>query len=184
MLRAILFSLAALVMVAVFARSCGLTPEQIESRVLLADLNAEEGATYRSANRARPGVIELPDGLQVEFRTVGEGPTPAAEDWVEVHYRGAHIDGRVFEDTFRRGDPAIVPIAKTIAGWQRALVGMPVGSYVRLVIPPQLAYGVVGGGPVGPEETLVFELELRAIVEAPKAEERDALQQRVPGLGG
>jgi FKBP-type peptidyl-prolyl cis-trans isomerase FkpA len=184
MLRAILFSLAALVVVALVARSCGLTPEQIESRVLLAELNAEEGAAYRSANRARPGVVELPGGLQVELHTLGDGPLPSADDWVEVHYRGSHIDGRVFEDSFRRAEPAVVPVAKTIAGWQRALLGMPVGSSVRLVIPPQLAYGVTGGGPVGPEETLVFELELRAIVEPPKAPERDALQQRVPGLGG
>lgn len=184
MLRTIIFSLAALVVLMFVARSCGMTPEQIESRIILADLNVEEGNAYRAANRRREGVVELQGGLQVEMLHLGSGPVPMAHDWVAVHYRGMHIDGRVFEDTRRQGEPAVAPVERTIQGWQQALVAMPVGSRVRLVIPPLQAYGVAGGGPIGPEETLVFELELLEIVEAPKPLERDALQQAVPGLEG
>ena len=182
MLRAILFSLAALLIVMFVARSCGTSPAQIEAQLMLADLNIEEGMAYRTKNRNRPGVIELPDGLQFEWFIRGDGPLPEAGDWVVVHYRGLHIDGRVFEDSYRRGDPAVVPLDGVIDGWQRALVGMPVGSRVRLVIPPELAYGRPGGGPVGPEETLVFELELLAIEAAPEPVEREEWQKPVPGL--
>lgn len=183
MLRAIIFSVLALVVLMFVARSCGLTPEQVEARVLLADLNAEEGQAYRTANRSQPGVIELPSGLQVILLREGGGPIPQSHDWVVVHYRGEHIDGRVFEDSLRRGEPATLPVDRSIAGWQEALVSLPVGSRARLVIPPDLAYGRAGGGPIGPEETLVFELELMAIVDRPVPLERDALQQSVPGLG-
>lgn len=182
MLRTIIFSLAALVVLMFVARSCGITPEQVESRILLAELNAEEGDAYRAANRQRQGVVELSGGLQVEVLHLGSGPVPKFDDWVAVHYRGEHIDGRVFEDTRRQGDPAVAPVERTIQGWQQALVAMPVGTRVRLVIPPQQAYGVAGGGPIGPEETLVFDLELLDIVAPPKPRERDALQQAVPGL--
>jgi FKBP-type peptidyl-prolyl cis-trans isomerase FkpA/FKBP-type peptidyl-prolyl cis-trans isomerase FklB len=182
MLRAILFSLAALVVLMIVARSCGLTPEQVESQVMLAELNAEEGIAFRRENRARPGVVELPGGLQVEMLTRGEGTIPSESDWVVVHYRGLHIDGRVFEDSRRRGDPAVVPIERVIEGWRRALVAMPVGSSVRLTIPPELAYGRPGGGPIGPEETLIFELELLAIGSAPEPVVRDPSQMPVPGL--
>lgn len=182
MLKAIFFSLFAFVAVAVGARGCGLTPAQVEAKVLLAELNVEEGDAFRSANRRRDGVIELSGGLQVEMLTLGNGPTPVVDDWVIVHFRGTHIDGRVFDDSRRHGVPAVVPLERTIAGWQRVLVGLPVGSHVRLVIPPGLAYGRAGGGPIGPEETLVFELELIGLTEPPKPQVRDAWQQPVPGL--
>ncbi len=182
MLRTILFSLAALVVLMFAARGCELTPAQVEAQLMLADLNAEEGAAYRSANRVRPGVIELPDGLQLEWLAKGEGLVPEVSDWVVVHYRGLHVDGRVFEDSIRRGDPAVVPLERLIEGWRRALTGMPVGSTVRLVIPPDLAYGRAGGGAIGPEETLVFELSLLDVVDAPVTPERTPDQQPVPGL--
>lgn len=182
MLRTILFSLLALVALALGARGCGVTPEQVEATILLAELNAEEGAAYRSENRRRGGVIELPSGLQLETVRLGDGVVPKIDDWVVVHYRGQHLDGRIFEDSWRRGDPAVVLVSRTIVGWQQALAAMPVGTRVRLVIPPELAYGRAGGGPVGPEETLLFELELLERVDPPQARERDALQQAVPGL--
>lgn len=183
MLRAILFSLAALVVIALVARSCGVTPGQVESRILLAELNAEEGEAYRSANRQRAGVVELPGGLQVEVLTQGAGPVPAIDDWIEVHFRGMHLDGRVFDDSWRRGEPVTLPLKRAIEGWQRALLSLPAGSRVRLVIPPELAYGREGGGPIGPEETLVFELELIAIAEPPaQPEPREPLQRPVPGV--
>jgi FKBP-type peptidyl-prolyl cis-trans isomerase FkpA len=127
-------------------------------------------------------VLTLPSGLQVEMLRPGDGGVPAEDDWVEVHYRGSHIDGRTFQDSWRSGDPATVLVARTIPGWREALVSVPVGSRLKLVVPPALAYGRAGGGPVGPEETLVFELELLGIVVPAAAPERDELQQPVPNL--
>lgn len=183
MLKVIVSCVLALVVLGLGARGCGLTPEQIESEAILAGLNAEEGEAFRSANRKLASVIELAGGLQVQVLHLGEGEVPTADDWVVVHFRGKHLDGRVFEDSWRRGEPATIPLDRAIEGWRRALLSLPVGSSVRLVIPPSLAYGRVGAGAVGPEETLVFDLALLAIAEAPAQPERDPAQQAVPGLG-
>ncbi len=182
MLRVILFSLLALVVVFFGARSCGLTPEQIEDRILLAELNAEEGAAYRHANGQRAAVVTLGSGLQVEMLREGDGPVPTEDDWVRVHYRGWHVDGREFENSWRKQEPATVAVADTIPGWRQALVAIPVDTRLRLVLPPELAYGRPGGGPIGPEETLIFELELLAIVAPDPVRERPEWEQPVPGL--
>lgn len=182
MLRVILFSLVALVFVFLGARACGLTPEQIEDQILLADLNVQEGAAYRAANRERDGVVTLANGLQVEVLREGDGPVPTEDDWVQVHYRGWHVDGREFENSWRKGEPATVTVSGTIPGWRQALVSIPVGTRVKLVLPPELAYGRPGGGIIGPEETLVFELELLAIVEPDRPRERPEWEKPVPGL--
>src|SRR5690606_22124941 len=125
------------------------SPQQVEERILLAGLNAEEGAAFRSANRARAGVVELPGGLQVEVLEAGSGSLPQENDWVVVHYRAQHVDGRVFDDSWRRGEPVTLPLAQTIEGWRRVLPSLPVGSRIRLVVPPELAYGG-GRGVIGP----------------------------------
>nr|WP_296748277.1 FKBP-type peptidyl-prolyl cis-trans isomerase [Thioalkalivibrio sp.] len=182
MLRVILFSLVALVFVFLGARACGLTPEQIEDQILLADLNVQEGAAYRAANRERDGVVTLATGLQVEVLREGDGPVPTEDDWVQVHYRGWHVDGREFENSWRKEEPATVTVSGTIPGWRQALVSIPVGTRVKLVLPPELAYGRPGGGIIGPEETLVFELELLAIVEPDRPRERPEWEKPVPGL--
>ncbi len=182
MARAIVFSLLALVFVMFAARGCGVTPEQIESRIMLAELNAEEGARFRQTNRLRDGVVELSDGLQLEWLARGDGAVPSDSDWIVVHYRGKHIDGRVFDESYRRGEPAVVSVDRVIEGWRRVLTGMPTGSRVSLVVPPELAYGKAGGGVIGPDETLVFELELIAIEAAPAQTERTPDQHPVPGL--
>lgn len=183
MLRVIIFSLVSLVVLLIGVRACGSTPEQREERAMLADLNLEEGLAYRSANRVRPGVVELAGGLQVEMLHEGSGPMPEAEDWVVVHYRGMHLDGRVFEDSRRWGETAVVRVDQTIDAWQRVLVALRSGSRIRMTVPPQLAYGVDGSGMIGPQETLVFELELIEIAPPPQRQDpSDPLQQRVPGL--
>jgi FKBP-type peptidyl-prolyl cis-trans isomerase FkpA len=182
MLKVILFSLFALVVVFLGARSCGITPEQIEDRILLAEMNAEEGRAYRAAQARRPGVVTLDNGLQVELLAEGDGPVPDETSWVQVHYRGWHIDGREFENSWRRGEPATMPVERTIPGWREALVAIPVGTRLRLVVPPELAYGRAGAGRIGPEETLVFELALLAIVEPEEAVEREEWERPVPGL--
>ena len=182
MARLLGWSVVTLALIWFVARSCGLTPEQIESQILLADLNAEEGAAYRAANGTRPGVLTLPNGLQVEWLEQGDGPTPSLEDWVTVHYRGWHIDGREFENSWRRGEPATVEVSRTIPGWQAVLVSLPTGSRIRLVLPPELAYGRPGSGFVGPEETLIFELQLLEVAEAPPSREPEEWEKPVPNL--
>lgn len=182
MRKTLLLGMAGLIFVFLVARGCEPGPQAVEDRLLLGELNAAEGAAYRAANRARDGVVELPDGLQVEVLQLGSGAVPAEEDLVVVHYRGEHIDGRVFEDTRRRGDPASTPVGRTIDGWRRVLLALPEGSRVRIVVPPALAYGTAGGGPIGPDETLVFELELLEVRPPPKPVERGGDQMPVPGL--
>ncbi len=182
MLRVILFSLAALVLVFFVARSGGLTPQQIEDRILLAELNADAGESYRRAQIAEPGVVSLPNGLLAQVLHHGDGDVPAADDWVRVHYSGWRIDGRLFDSSWRRDEPATLPLERAIPGWRQALQVMPVGSRLRLVLPPELAYGRAGAGVIGPEETLVFELELLEIVVPDEPLERRSSQQPVPNL--
>ncbi len=165
MFRLIIFSLLALVVVIIAVRSGGISPEQIEDRLLLAELNAEAGDAYRSHNGQRDTVVTLSSGLQLEVLRLGDGPIPQAEDIVTVHYRGRYIDGREFDNSYRRGEPPGIPVSSTIPGWREALQMMPVGTQVRLVVPYWLGYGAAGAGDtIGPSETLIFELELLAVV--------------------
>jgi FKBP-type peptidyl-prolyl cis-trans isomerase FkpA/FKBP-type peptidyl-prolyl cis-trans isomerase FklB len=182
MARVIILSLLSLLAIFIVARSCGVTPTQIEDRRILAELNAEEGGRYLGENRQRPGVITLPSGVQVELLEAGEGPVPGAQDIVSVHYEGRHLDGRIFDSSYRRGEPSAVAVERTIPGWREVLVDLPVGSRVRLVIPPERAYGMAGAGAIGPEETILFDLELLAILPPDAPREHDPMQDRVPGL--
>ncbi|MCG5515167.1 MULTISPECIES: FKBP-type peptidyl-prolyl cis-trans isomerase [unclassified Ectothiorhodospira] len=190
LLRNVLFlavvSLISLVIIFVGARSCGLTPEQRAEEALLAELNIEEGDAYRSANAARPGVVTLSSGLQVEVLELGDGPVPEREDRVVVHYRGMHLDGRVFDSSYRREVPSVVTVEDMIPGWQEALVNLPAGSEARLVVPYQLGYGGGRMGDViGPGETLIFELALLEVLGPVEEVEEvlDPMQETVPRLG-
>ncbi|ACL71750.1 FKBP-type peptidyl-prolyl cis-trans isomerase 1-like protein [Thioalkalivibrio sulfidiphilus HL-EbGr7] len=182
MARIIILSLLALLAVFVVARSCGVTPGQVEERHILAQLNAEEGGRYQSENRRREGVVTLPSGVQVEMLRVGEGAVPSIDDVVLVHYEGRHLDGRIFDSSYRRGDPSAIAVERTIPGWRTVLVDLPVGSHVRLTIPPDQAYGTPGSGVIGPEETILFDLELLGIIAPESPEAHDPTQDRVPGL--
>lgn len=182
MRRTLIFSVFTLVGVFLLARSCDLTPRQIEDRILLADLNMEEGSLYLSDNARREGVVTLDSGLQVEVLVGGAGLIPSEDDWVQLHYVGWHLDGREVVGSRRRDEPVTVAVARTIPGWREALTMIPVGTSARLVIPPELAYGRAGAGQVGPEETLIFELELLAIIQPTPIPVRDASQEPVPGL--
>ncbi|MHA7834852.1 MAG: FKBP-type peptidyl-prolyl cis-trans isomerase, partial [Algiphilus sp.] len=110
---------------------------------------------------AREGVEVTESGLQFESLEKGEGASPTAEDTVTVHYRGELIDGTEFDSSYQRGEPATFPLGNVIPGWTEALQKMQEGGKARLVIPPDLAYGEQGAGNrIGPNETLVFEVEL------------------------
>jgi len=109
-------------------------------------------------------VVTLPSGLQYKILKAGDGTKPTDADTVECQYRGTLINGAEFDSSYRRGQPATFKVSGVIAGWQEALKLMPVGSKWQLFVPAQLAYGEQGAGDViGPNATLIFEVELLAI---------------------
>lgn len=128
------------------------------------EANAAASAAFLAENAAKDGVVVTESGLQYEILAAGEGAVPTAEDKVEVHYRGTLIDGTEFDSSYSRGQTATFGVTQVIPGWVEALQLMPVGSKWKLVIPSDLAYGAGGaGGTIGPNATLVFEVELIAI---------------------
>ncbi len=129
-----------------------------------ADENLLKGQTFMTTNGESEAVSTLDSGLQYEVFAQGEGPQPQSTDTVKVHYRGTFIDGTEFDSSYSRDEPSVFPVTGVIAGWTEALLMMPSGSKWRIVIPPNLAYGEFGAGNViGPNETLVFEIELLSI---------------------
>jgi FKBP-type peptidyl-prolyl cis-trans isomerase FklB len=126
--------------------------------------NVAEGKAFLEANKSKPGVITLPSGLQYQVITEGTGPKPLATDKVTTHYHGTLIDGTVFDSSVDRGQPATFPVNGVIQGWVEALQLMPTGSKWRLFVPSNLAYGERGaGGSIGPNTTLIFDVELISI---------------------
>jgi FKBP-type peptidyl-prolyl cis-trans isomerase FklB len=124
----------------------------------------KEGDAFLAVNKGKEGVTALPDGLQYKVLTEGSGPKPTANDTVTVNYRGTLLNGKEFDSSYKRGQPATFPVGGVIKGWTEALQLMPVGSKWQLFIPADLAYGDRGaGGDIGPGETLIFEVELLSI---------------------
>jgi FKBP-type peptidyl-prolyl cis-trans isomerase FklB len=124
----------------------------------------KEGEEFLAANKSKEGVVTLPSGLQYKILTAGTGPKPTASDKVTCNYRGTLINGKEFDSSYKRGEPASFPVGGVIKGWTEALQLMPVGSKWQLFIPPDMAYGDRGAGSdIGPGETLIFEVELLSI---------------------
>jgi FKBP-type peptidyl-prolyl cis-trans isomerase FklB len=174
---------------ALFARGLGdatsggttlLTPEEV--RAAISELQAEmkrkqaeartkgapdgkvAGEAFLAENKKKEGVVTLPSGLQYKIVKEGTGKKPTLDDTVICNYRGTLVDGTEFDSSYRRGQPATFPLKGVIKGWTEALQLMPVGSKWQLFIPPQLAYAERGQGAIiGPNSTLVFEVELISI---------------------
>ena len=132
--------------------------------------NAERGKAYLDKNKALESVQVLESGLQYEVLVDGNGSVPTESDEVEVHYHGTLVDGEVFDSSVERGEPSTFGVTGVIKGWTEALKLMKVGSKWKLSIPPDIAYAENGSGAIGPNETLVFEVELLGITakELPK----------------
>ena len=151
-----------------------MTPEQANTVVnnqyqkiqqLKYEKNLKDGRAFLSNNKNAPGVISLPSSLQYKIVRKGSGVIPKATDKVTVHYHGTLIDGTIFDSSVERNQPIELTVNQVIPGWIEALQLMPVGSKWTLYIPSELAYGENPrpGGPIEPNSTLVFEVELLSI---------------------
>jgi FKBP-type peptidyl-prolyl cis-trans isomerase FklB len=135
--------------------------KRIAERKALAEQNKKAGDEYRAANKAKEGVVELPSGVQYKIIEEGSGPQPTSEDTVVANYRGTFINGKEFDSSYTRGEPATFPVSGVIEGWQEVLPLMKQGAKWQVVIPPEHAYGESGAGDaIGPNETLLFDIEL------------------------
>jgi FKBP-type peptidyl-prolyl cis-trans isomerase FklB len=124
----------------------------------------QEGQVFLQSNKDKEGVVTLPEGLQYLVLKEGTGAQPSISDSVKAHYKGALLDGKEFDNSFRRGQPFTAPLRSLIKGWQIALPLMKEGSHWRLWIPSDLAYGDKGAGAAIPGgATLMFEVELLGI---------------------
>jgi len=131
-----------------------------------AQKNLTEGQAFLTANAKKPNVKTTASGLQYEVLTQGKGAMPKASDAVSAHYKGALLDGKTFDSSYDRGQPATFVLTQVVPGWQEGITLMPVGSKYRFWLPASLGYGDKGtpGGPIGPNATLMFEVELLDIV--------------------
>ena len=137
---------------------------QEEKRDALGQKNLAEGETFLEENAAEEGVITRPSGLQYKVVRAGSGRTPAPGDSVTVHYRGTLIDGTEFDSSYSRGNPATFASNRVIQGWQEALSLMKEGDKWKVFVPAGLAYGERGAGAkIGPNSTLIFEVELISV---------------------
>ena len=146
-----------------------LQQKQMEERVSKAKVAKEAGEKFLAENGKREGVKTTASGLQYEVLTEGSGASPKTSDKVKVHYKGTLIDGTEFDSSYSRGQPVTFPLGNVIPGWTEGLQLIKTGGKAKLFIPSNLAYGERGAGAkIGPNETLVFEVELVAI-EKPEA---------------
>lgn len=153
------------VQAAIQAFSQSIMEAQQKERTELAEKNKAEGEKYLAENGAKPGVTTTASGLQYEVLTQGSGPTPTPEQQVRVHYKGTLLDGKEFDSSYGK-EPVVFPVSGLIPGFSEALQLMSVGSKFRVVIPGDIAYGPSGAGQdIGPNATLVFEIELIEIVQ-------------------
>jgi len=144
---------------------------QMEQRRLAGEKNRADGEAFLAKNALRPGVEVTSSGLQYELLYEGTGEKPGPGDTVLVHYQGSLIDGTVFDSSYTRGEPMTVPLDVVIAGWSEGLRMTREGGRIKLFIPSELAYGESGAGSaIGPNEVVIFDVELIAIVENDAAE--------------
>jgi len=129
-----------------------------------AKLAVEDGKSFLAKNKKKKGVVTLKNGMQYKIIKKANGKKPKSSDTIVAHYEGKLIKGNIFDSSYKRGTPATFPVNAVIKGWQKIIPMMPVGSIWEVVIPPELAYGSHGAGrDIGPNETLIFKIELISI---------------------
>jgi FKBP-type peptidyl-prolyl cis-trans isomerase FklB len=149
----------------------GMTDQQIEECLTAftqqlstgqAEKSLKAGQAFLAKNKTQPGVQTLPSGLQFKVIKEGTGKTPKPSDTVVAHYEGTLIDGTIFDSSIKRGEPAEFPVGGVIKGWTEILQKMKVGAKYKVFIPSELAYGASPrpGGPIKPNDTLIFDIEL------------------------
>lgn len=139
----------------------GAAEQLAQARAQKANANLLAGQEFLAANKNKPGITELPSGLQYEVLTEGTGAKPSEHNTVTCHYHGTLIDGTIFDSSVQRGRPASFPLNMVIKGWTEGLQLMPAGSKWRFYIPPHLGYGDRQvSAQIGPNSTLVFDVEL------------------------
>ncbi len=134
--------------------------EQQSQAAVAGETNQVAGQKFLAENATKEGVQTTASGLQYKVETMGTGPKPVATDTVKVHYRGTLLDGTEFDSSYARNEPISFGLNRVITGWTEGVQLMPVGSKFMFYIAPDLAYGEGGGGPIPPNSTLVFEVEL------------------------
>jgi FKBP-type peptidyl-prolyl cis-trans isomerase len=138
--------------------------DQTKQQLAMAEKNLADGKKFLADNKTNKGVTELPNGLQYKVVKEGDGEKPTTANTVTVHYRGTLIDGTEFDSSYSRGEPAQLQLTQVIKGWQEALPLMKVNSKWQIYVPSELAYGPRGAGSlIGPNSTLIFDIELIAI---------------------
>jgi FKBP-type peptidyl-prolyl cis-trans isomerase FklB len=144
----------------------------------MATENKSTGDKFLQNNKQQPGVSSLPNGLQYKIIEKGTGTMPKATDVVTVNYEGRFPDGKVFDSSYQRKQPATFPLNQVIKGWQEALQIMPIGSTWEIYVPANLAYGEQGiGGVIGPNQTLIFKINLLSIKEKEKDTKTAAVEK-------
>ena len=128
------------------------------------EANKEKGGKFLEGNKTKQGIVTLKSGLQYKILKKGTGASPKATDTVKCHYKGTTIDGKEFDSSYKRGEPATFALNRVIKGWTEGLQLMKEGGKWQFFIPSELAYGERGSGPdIGPNEVLIFEVELLGI---------------------
>ncbi|MBI3570795.1 MAG: FKBP-type peptidyl-prolyl cis-trans isomerase [Gammaproteobacteria bacterium] len=141
--------------------------KDMENQEARAKKSLETGQAFLEANKKKDGVVTLPSGLQYKIITEGKGKQPKGTDTVVAHYRGTLINGTEFDSSYQRNEPATFPVAGVIKGWQEALPLMKEGAKWQVYIPADLAYGPrSAGGAIGPNEVLIFDIELLSVKDA------------------
>jgi len=154
------------IQVALQALNEAVQAEETERIAVEGEANATEGAAFLAENASKDGIQVTESGLQYEVITAGEGASPAPEDRVSIHYKGTLIDGTQFDSSYDRGQPATFGVSGVIPGFSEGLQLMTVGSHYRFFIPSDIGYGPNGSGrTIGPNATLIFEVEMLEIVQ-------------------
>ncbi len=150
--------------------------QKMEAMAKVAEENKAKGEKYRAENKKKKGVIQTASGLQYKVVSAGKGKKPGPTDMVTVNYRGTLINGEEFDSSYSRGEPATFPVNGVIQGWQEVLPLMKEGEKVEVAIPAELAYGERGTGTgIGPNETLLFEIELLEVKASPHGSDAGAM---------